>query len=192
MSDPPAVPELQATRLLLRRLVEDDAPGLHAAYGDPNAMRFWDSPPTRDEAETRARIRESLAASPQGHAAFAVLRHSDGQFVGMVNYHARWPPSRRLAIGWILARQWWKQGFAHEAASALIGHCFTALDAHRIEARIEPDNAASLRLADRLGFRREGLMRDWAFVDGEARDVLLYALLRPDWAHGNSVPSLQR
>ena len=184
MTDPPAVPELQTPRLLLRRLAEADAPGLHAAYGDPAAMRFWDSLPSRDVAETAARIRESLAASTQGHAAFAVLRHSDGQFVGMVNYHARWPPNRLLAIGWILARQWWKQGFAHEAASALLGHCFTALDAHRIEARIEPENGASLRLADRLGFRREGLMRGWLFVEGKPRDVLMHALLRTDWETG--------
>jgi RimJ/RimL family protein N-acetyltransferase len=63
----------------------------------------------------------------------------------------------------------------------LLEHCFTALDAHRIEAHIEPDNAASLRLAERLGFRREGLMRDQLFVDGKPRDALLYALLQPDW-----------
>ena len=135
-------------------------------------MRFWDAPPSSDETETRARIRESFATSPQWHAAFAMLRHGDGQFVGMVNY-ARWPPSRRLALGWIVAPQWWNRGFASEAASALLRHCFIALDAHRIEARIEPDNMASLRLAERLGFRREGLLRDWLFVEGEPRDVLL-------------------
>ena len=49
------------------------------------------------------------------------------------------------------------------------------------EAHIEPDNAASLRLAERLGFRREGLMRDQLFVEGKPRDALLYALLRPEW-----------
>ena len=180
MSDPPAVPELQTPRLLLRRLVEDDAPGLHAAFGDPAAMRFWDLPPSPGVAETAARIRYSLGISPQWHAAFAVLLRGEGQFVGMVNYHQRVPMHRRLGVGWILARPWWRQGLAQEAMRALLDHCFTALDAHRIEAQIEPDNAASLRLADRLGFRREGLMRDCLFVDGRPRTAFLCALLRPD------------
>lgn len=179
--EPPAVPELQTPRLLLRRLVESDAPGLHEAYGDSEAMRFWDSPPSRDVAETTARIRQSLEISPQWHAAFAALLRDGGQFIGMVNYHQRVPLHRRLAVGWILGRAWWRQGLAQEATGALVDHCFTTLDAHRIESQIEPDNAASLRLAERLGFRREGLMRDCLFVDGKPRTAFLYALLRPDW-----------
>jgi ribosomal-protein-alanine N-acetyltransferase len=146
-------------------------------------MRFWDSLPSRDVAETAARIRQSLEINPRWHTAFAVLLRDGAAFIGMVNYHQRVPPHRRLAVGWILARQWCGQGLAHEAMRALLAHCFTALDAHRIEAHIEPDNAASLRLADRLGFRREGLMRDCLFVDGKPRTAFLYALLRPDWEH---------
>ncbi|MBV9153668.1 MAG: GNAT family N-acetyltransferase [Alphaproteobacteria bacterium] len=183
MSEPPAVPELHTARLLLRRLAESDAPGLHAAYGDPVAMRFWDAPPCRDVEETAARIRQSLQINPQWHAAFAAVLRDGGQFVGMVNYHQRVPAHRRLAVGWILAAAWWRQGLAQEATRALLDHCFTALDAHRIEAQIEPENAASLRLAERRGFCREGLMRDCLFVDGKPRTAFLYALLRPDWDH---------
>jgi [ribosomal protein S5]-alanine N-acetyltransferase len=186
MSDPPAVPELQTPRLRLRRLVETDAPGLHVAYGDPAAMRFWDALPSRDLAETAARIRQSIEISPQWHAMFAVLLRDAGEFVGMVNYHRRVPQQRRLAVGWILVPAWSGQGLAEEATRALLNHCFTALDTHRIEAHIEPENAASIRLAERLGFRREGLMRDQLFVDEKPRNALLYALLRPDW--GNPAP----
>lgn len=180
MTEPPAVPELRTPRLLLRRLAESDAPGLHAAYGDPVAMRFWDAPPSRDIDETAARIRQSLQIGPQWHAAFAAVLRDGGQFVGMVNYHQRVPAHRRLAVGWILAPAWWRQGLAQEAMHALLEHCFTALGAHRIEAQIEPANEASLRLAERLGFRREGLMRDCLFVDGNPRTAFLYALLRTD------------
>lgn len=180
MIEPPAVPELRTPRLLLRRLVESDAPGLHTAYGDAAAMRFWDAPPSRDIAETAARIRRSLEISPQWHAAFAVLLRAGGEFVGMVNYHQRVPTHQRLGVGWIVARPWWRQGLAQEATQALLQHCFAALDAHRIEAHIEPENGASLRLAERLGFRREGLMRDCLFVDGNPRAAFLYALLRTD------------
>jgi len=103
MSDPPAVPELQTPRLRPRRLAETDASGLHAAYGDPAAMQFWDALPSRDLAETASRIRQSIEISPQWHAAFAVLLRDGEEFVGMVNYHRRVPQQRRLAVGWILA-----------------------------------------------------------------------------------------
>ena len=181
MTEPPAIPELQTPRLLLRRLVEADALGLNAVYGDPLAMRFWDLLPSRDVAETTARIRRSIEISSEWHAAFAVLLRDDGEFVGMVNYHRRVPLYRKLAVGWILAPRWWRHGFAEESTRALLDHCVTALDAHRIEAHIETDNQPSLRLAERLGFRREGLMRDCLFVDGKPRTAFLYALLRPDW-----------
>jgi ribosomal-protein-alanine N-acetyltransferase len=110
------------------------------------------------------------------------LQRKTGEFVGMVNYHLRQPWNRRLALGWIVTPRWQSQGLAADATHALLQHCFTTLDTHRVEAHIEPDNAASLRLAARLGFRHEGLMRDWLFVAGQPRDMLLYALLRSDWS----------
>lgn len=181
MTEAPDVPVLHTPRLMLRPIIDADASGLHTAYGDPEAMRFWDSLPSRDTAETAARIRQSLSADPTWHAMYAVLLRDSGTFIGAVNYHLRQPWNRRFAIGWILARHWWGQGFAAEAATALLDHGFAALETHRVEAHIEPDNTASIRLATHLGFHHEGIMRDWLFVDGKPRDMLLYALLQPDW-----------
>lgn len=170
---------LPTPRLILRPLAETDAEALHEAFGDAATMRFWDSPPSRGIAETTARLRQSVEADAQWHAAFAVTLCETGRTVGMVNYHGRQPQHRRLAVGWITAPRWRRQGITREAVTALLGHCFGTLDSHRIEARIEPDNIPSARLAEGLGFRREGLMRDWMCVGGEPRSVYLYALLRP-------------
>ena len=182
MSEPPAVPVLETPRLRLRALLESDAVALHQAYGDAETMRFWDAPASRDVTETTANIRRSRDVGAEWHAAFAVTLRGDDRVVGMVNYHDRRPWNRRLAVGWILARPWWQQGLMREAVPALLRHCFDSLDAHRIEARIEPDNIASIRLAERMGFLREGLMREWMFVGGQPRSLYLYALLRRDWA----------
>jgi len=174
-------PVLYTDRLTLRPLLEDDAAGLHEAYGDPVAMRYWDAPPAGDVAETAVRISNSRAANPQFHLAFAALAKDTGDLIGMVNYHARWAMARRLAVGWILVPRFQHQGLMHEAMQALLAHCFDNLDTHRVEAEIEPENAASIRLAERLGFQREGLLRDRMFVAGEARSVLMFSLLQPEW-----------
>jgi ribosomal-protein-alanine N-acetyltransferase len=172
---------LETPRLSLRRWTEQDAGALHAAFGDPDSMRFWDSAPAGDVAETAERIRGSVAVSADWHAAFAVTLRETQEVVGMVNYHDRRALQRRLAIGWMIVPAWRGKGVARDAATALLRYCFTTLGANRIEARIEPANAPSLRVAARLGFQREGLMREWIVVEGTPRDMLMLALLRDDW-----------
>jgi [ribosomal protein S5]-alanine N-acetyltransferase len=178
---PPPVLEFETERLRLRRLTVEDAHNLHRVYGDAEAMRYWDAPPSRDVAETEQRIQRSLSFDATWQAAWAVLTGEDDMFTGMMNYHARQPWNRRLAVGWILAPQFWGRGYMKEAMQVLIAHCFEALGTHRIEAEIKPENLRSARLADRVGFQREGFLRDRAFVSGRPRSIWMYALFRPDW-----------
>ena len=175
------VPTLETGRLRLRRLRPEDAPGLHLAYCDADAMRFWDGPTSRSLAETEERIHRSMAVDPSWHVAWALCSRQDGQFVGMINYHARQDAHRRLALGWILVPRCERQGYMAEAVRALLEYCFDALEMHRVEAEIEPANVRSIRLAERLGFRREGLLRDRLWVSGEPRSIFMYALLRTEW-----------
>ena len=180
------VPALETARLRLRCLMIEDAPAAHQAYGDPGAMRFWDMPPSVDLEETERRLRRSLSVDPQWHATWAILARPDGQlpedqFIGMINYHARQPWNRRLALGWILVPGFQGRGYMHEAVRAVLAHCFTALNVHRVEAEIEPENARSARLAQRLGFQREGLLRDRLFVADQPRAQQMYGLLRSEW-----------
>jgi ribosomal-protein-alanine N-acetyltransferase len=178
MTDAPDVPILETEHLRLRPLTEADAAGLHEAFGDPEAMRFWDMTASRDLAETQARIHRSIAVDRTWHASYAVELRETGRFVGAVNYHERKPWFRRLALGWMIVPSCWQRGYARQAVGALIGHCFDHLDTHRIEAEIDPANVASQRLAERLGFEREALLRDRMWVGDTPASCYMYALLR--------------
>ncbi len=70
------------------------------------------------------------------------------------------------------------------AVALVVDHCFGAAGLHRVEANIRPENAASLRVVDKLGFRREGLHERYLFIDGAWRDHLSYALVRDDVPEG--------
>lgn len=173
---------LETSRVFLRPLAETDAEGLHLAYGDAEAMAFWDFGPSRDVLQTAARIGRSLSIARDWHACWSVLRRTDDQFLGLVNFHHREHWNNRLELGWICAPPFWRQGYMTEAVGAVVDHCFLDLCVHRIEATISPDNVASRALAERLGFQAEGgLMRDRMLVEGKFVSVLMYALLRPDW-----------
>jgi len=173
------LPAFETPRLTLRSIAQNDAEGLQEAYGNALAMRHWDLPPSRDASQTAERIRASAEADPRWHGMWAIQTHA-GRFTGAINYHAHSESQRRLALGWIVVPSFWRQGIMTEAAPPVISHCFTQLNVHRIEARIEPANVSSWRLAAKLGFTEEGLLRDWLIVAGEFRSIVMYSLLRPE------------
>lgn len=144
-----AGPILQTQRLLLRPLLAYDAPALHTMLSDPEVMRFWSSLPHTEIGETERWIAESIAAGARGDAHdFAVLQ--DGRLVGRVAF---WMGNE---IGFLFHRDTWGQGVAREAVAALLHHGFAALGYDCVRADADPANARSLKLLERLGFRRTG------------------------------------
>lgn len=182
-SPAPAYPALSTERLLLQPLQESHAEGLHPAFADPEVMHYWDLPVSRSLDETRRRVRFSMSFSPDWHRAWVVSSRGGATVMGLVNYHHRESWNARLEIGYLLGRAHQGRGYMGEAVARLLAHCFDDLGTHRIEVTIEPTNRPSIRVAERLGFQREsGLLRDRLMIGGEPRSVVMYALLKPDWA----------
>lgn len=172
-------PMLATKRLRLRRFETRDLPGLHACFGDERGMRYWNSPACKTEAET-ARWLKYLAktTSPCDYLAWAVTEKRSDRCIGMVNYHHREARNARLEIGYILVAAHQGRGLMTEAVEAIVAHCLDKLAVHRIEALIHPDNAASIRLVERLGFRCEGgPLRDRWRRGEDYMSVMMYALL---------------
>jgi RimJ/RimL family protein N-acetyltransferase len=115
-------------------------------------------------------------------------RASDGGFVGWCSL-SRWNPDHlSAALGYCLDRPAWGQGFATEAARALLQWAFAALDLNRVQAETDTRNLASARVLEKLGFVREGTLREDCVVDGEVSDSWVYGLLRRDWSDLRRVP----
>jgi [ribosomal protein S5]-alanine N-acetyltransferase len=83
-------------------------------------------------------------------------------------------------IGYVISRPYWRRGIATSAVGAMLGWGFE-LGLNRIEATINPDNARSIRVAEKLGFTREGRLRDYRRMSGGFRDCYIYGLLRREW-----------
>ena len=177
-----AATELHTPRLLLRPLREDDDAALFAIFSDAVAMRYWSGPPWTDAAQARQRIAGDAAGHAAGeHLALGIVRREDGRLIGRCTLFDLWPSCRRAQVGYILDASAWGQGFAAEAVDALLRHGFDALDLNRVEADIDPRNAASARLLQRLGFTREGLLRERWIVNGEVSDSEIHGLLRREF-----------
>lgn len=173
---------LQTPRLVLRPLMPADAPAVYALHADPVTLRYWSTPPWADPALADDMIARDLAAMAAGdYIRLGLQRRDDGRLIGLCTLFAFYLPSRRCEIGYILARDSWGQGCMHEALLALLDYGFGVLDLNRVEADIDPRNAASQRTLDRLGFVAEGLLRERWIVAGEVSDTALHGLLRRDW-----------
>ncbi len=184
-------PALSTRRLRLRRVERRDASGLHACFGDPVAMRYWDFPACGTIAETE-RVLKWLAktTSPYDHLAWAITEGSSDACIGMVCYHHREARNRRLEVGYIVAPQHQRRGLGTEAVGALVEYCVGKLGVHRVQALIYPENTASIRLVARLGFRCEGgpLTDYWRVGDGYRSAMLFACVATADAAATGGTP----
>jgi [ribosomal protein S5]-alanine N-acetyltransferase len=174
-------PVLTTQRLFLRPFDPRDKADLHACFGDAEAMKYWNLPASKTIAETELILKWlSRATSPYDYLAWAVAKRSNDRCIGMVNYHHREVRNRRLEIGYIIAPDQQGNGFGREAVQALVRYCAEELTVHRIEAFIHPENVASIRLAERTGFRCEGgPLTDYWCRGEQYLSVMIYALINP-------------
>jgi [ribosomal protein S5]-alanine N-acetyltransferase len=187
MSDPFAtsLPTLETERLALREIVEADVPALFEVFSDPQVMRYWSSPPLAD-LEGARKLAAEIAAGFRERRLFqwGITVKGEGRVVGTCTLFDWERPHRRAEIGFALHRAEQGRGIARESVSAVLSFGFGSLGIHRFEADVDPRNEACLRLLERLGFRREGYLRERYHVSGEVQDSVLLGLLEPEWRAG--------
>lgn len=164
--------EIVTARLRLRSARPDDLEEMHAVLSDPRATRWWSTPPHISLDQTAAWL-DSMIANGPDQPDFVVER--DGRVIGKAGF---W---RLPEIGYILHPDHWGQGLAHEATSAAIGHVFATGDLDELTADVDPENLASIRLLERLGFVRTGFAERALKIGDEWKDSIYFALSRAVW-----------
>jgi RimJ/RimL family protein N-acetyltransferase len=111
---------------------------------------------------------------------FALVHRKDNRVAGGVGTRITNVEQREGDLGYVLRKNLWGQGIATEAARAVLDFAFDALGLHRVWATADPENVASVRVLEKLGMRREGLLRRNIFVRGAFRDSAVYAILEDE------------
>jgi len=99
---------------------------------------------------------------------------------GLTVSNVRRGVTQSCSLGYWVGKSYSRQGLMTAAVATVVGHIFDTLRLHRIEAACLPDNAASIRLLEKVGFSREGIARRYLRINGAWRDHLLFALLEDD------------
>ena len=151
-------------------------------FSHPEVMRYWSSLPFTEMAQAERVIVASLEGYESGkYIQLGIERTSDHALIGTCTLFAFHHPSRRAEIGYALGRPYWGQGYMNEALKRLIQYAFDELSLHRLEADIDPRNTASAKTLERLGFLKEGHLRERWIVGGEVSDTDMYGLLHSDY-----------
>ncbi|AEV86221.1 GCN5 family acetyltransferase [Actinoplanes sp. SE50] len=182
---------LATERLILRRFRAADAAAFAEYRSDPDVARYqsWDAPFPLNKADVA--VRNFAASSPDqpGWFQYAIEHTSERVLIGDVAVRLH-DNLRQAEIGFTLATAYQKMGYATEAVSAVLDRLFRLQGLHRVMGECDARNVASAALMERLGFTREGLLRQQTFIKGEWTDDLLYGILAPEWLARESVVPL--
>lgn len=163
-------------RLTLRPLAASDAADLFSMYAHPEAMRYWDTPPHKDVATTRALL-ERMIANPQG-CAWAICLAQNDRAIGVVEYLGN---PGVPGMGYILHPDYWRQGYTSEAVHAALEYGFSVLGLDRVELWINDENVASQRLAKKVGFIRRGRFQQKYHHHNAVHEKYVYGMYRHEW-----------
>lgn len=182
MNYPEAFPVLVTERLVLREIARSDVPAIFALESDPVVMRYWSRLPMKEIAEAQEQVERSMGyfGSRDG-LKWCLTRPGEDRLLGHASIFSFSEQSGRADIGYGLAREHWGQGLMHEALTAIVDYAFGPLGLRRLEADVAPGNAASLRSLERLGFTREGLLRERWQVGDTISDSVFFGLLAREW-----------
>ncbi|TBL70439.1 GNAT family N-acetyltransferase [Paenibacillus thalictri] len=179
-----SIPEcFESERLLLRAPLWGDGKALYEAVTESiEQLRPWmpwaEHLPTVDESESNVR-RARLNFLERKDLRLHLIHKETGRFVGCSGLHRMNWQSRKFEIGYWVSTSFSQQGYITEAVSAITEYAKTELQAARIEIRCDARNLRSARVAERLGFTLEGVLRsDACAVDGSLRDTMVFAKVR--------------
>ncbi|HUH54604.1 MAG TPA: GNAT family N-acetyltransferase [Rhodanobacter sp.] len=183
----PAPIRLQDDHVVLEPLSLDHVPALEAAATDGALWNLWFTG-VPAPGETQAYVEKGLLGQAEGRMLpFAIREKSSGEIVGTTRYYDIVPELPRLAIGYTwYAKRWQKSHLNTACKRLLLQHAFEVIGAVAVEFHTDLRNLDSQRAIERLGARREGVLRAHKRRrDGSLRDTVCYSVLATEWADVN-------
>jgi ribosomal-protein-alanine N-acetyltransferase len=178
-------PEIRTKRLTLRQPTMEDVEWYLEYFSRPEIVWGGGEAGPKNMRVARKEFRECLVdlyRKRQGFRWIITLK-GDGRPIGSLGYY-KWDRSRsyQAEMGYDLAKEYWGRGIMTEAMKAVIDFGFEKMELNRIEVYIMPRNKRSIKLVERLGFKKEGLLRQRYFDEfGNFADDFLFSMLRDDW-----------
>lgn len=173
---------IETERLTLREFVKDDFLSIHNYASDPGVVKYQPWGPN-SEKDTQLFLDQNIKYqldNPRYDYEVAVVKKDDNKLIGACGIHLSNLDNREGWIGYCYNQQYWRNGYATEAAKAIIKFGFKHLNLHRIFATCDPDNSGSAKVLEKIGMIKEGRLTENKLQKGEWRDSFLYSILEQE------------
>jgi len=178
-------PVLETQRLILTEIKETHLNDLFQLYKDPDVTRYYNLLPFVAVSEGLKFIEWYRERFMQGLGirwGIVLKENKNEVLVGTLGFN-NYTKNHRAVIGYDLQKQYWNQGYITEGLRAIIRFGFDQLSVNRIEAEVMPGNIASEKVLEKIGFCKEGILRQWMFWNETYYDMSMYALLHNDYVN---------
>jgi RimJ/RimL family protein N-acetyltransferase len=179
---------LQTSRLILRNFIDNDIERFYAYRNDPEVAKYqgWEIPYPREKAEKFIHSMKDKFAPKQGEwIQFGIALKANDELIGDLGCFIKKEDARQAVIGFTIASNHWRNGYAAEVLPCFLDYLFEDMDMHRLTADCDDENTASYRTLEKLGFRREAhFLESFLFKDTYTSEYH-YGLLQREW-RGNA------
>lgn len=174
-------PLIETDRLILREVQNEDSNDMFSYLSDKNVVKHMGLEPFQTEKDVLEEIEWYQKIYKEGTGIrWGITIKDDGRVIGSCGFLNMQPRHSKAEIGYELSKVYWGKGIASEVVEAVITYGFQHFELERIEALVEPANSASLKLLDKKGFKKEGLLRHYEFTCEKFDDLYMYSILRGD------------
>lgn len=173
---------LETERLLLRDLQINDKEAIfdYRSDAETNQFQSW-IPKTLEEVETFIHNNSKEFNQPETWYQLLITDRNTKDIIGDVGVHFIDQENQQVEFGITLSKKHHHKGYASEALKGLIDYMFTDLQKHRITTSVDPENASSINLMNRIGFRKEAHFIQSLYLNGVWVDDVVFALLQKEW-----------
>ena len=179
-------PILTTNRLVLDKLVAEDADVLYQYFSNPDVVAFYDLEAFTDIEQAVNLIQLFSTRFDEGLGIrWAIRLKKGGEFVGTCGFNSWNKRMKTAVIGYDVSKSYWGNGYATESVKAIINHGFSGHlpcgELNRIQGDTVPGNVASEAVLLKLGFKEEGLLRESGYWKNRFHDLKCFGLIRSDY-----------
>ncbi|MFJ7919125.1 GNAT family N-acetyltransferase [Lysinibacillus fusiformis] len=184
-------PKLETERFILRKGTVDDCNDLFELYANENVVKYLPLNLFESVEDAMVEINwyEKIFKEQIG-LRWVIEEAKTKKVIGTCGYLNYEKEHNRIEIGYDLNPAFWGQGIMQETLDKIIHFAFTSMDINKIEAKVEPENKASIRLLEKLNFCQEGVLRQHEFEKGKYVDLVLFSILKSEYIELNEEPRL--
>lgn len=175
-------PTIETDRLLMREISMGDIYDIFRVFSSENVMKYYGMFPIEEMHQAERLVRTFRDGfDDQKSIRWAITLKATGEFLGTCGFHNMQLRSYRAEIGYEIGEKHWNRGYVTEAINAMLEFGFGIMNLNRIEALVYPENTSSHRALEKLGFKEEGLLREYAYFREIFQDLVMHSLLKREY-----------